>query len=241
MIEVSQLRQQFGRVTALRDLSFRIERGEVIGLVGPSGAGKTTLLRVLSTYMAPSSGTVTVGGIDVTADSLGVRRMTGYLPEKDPLYPEMRVMEYLVFRARLRGLSGRTRSKRLRELVGRCGLAGLERALMGNLSKGEVRRVLLADCLLGEPEIVLLDEPTLGLDPINGDRIRASLASMKGHRTVVFSTHDMAEACALSSRVMILNRGSMAAFEPPADLIRRRGASNLAEVIKSLVLEGVVV
>ena len=145
MIVVHQLRQQFGRVTALSDLSFHIEKGEMIGLVGPSGAGKTTLLRVLATYMAPTSGSVMIGGHDVVAESLSVRRMVGYLPEKDPVYPEMRVMEYLAFRAKLRGLSGRTRTKRLRELIGRCGLAGLERDLMGNLSKVEVRRVLLAD------------------------------------------------------------------------------------------------
>lgn len=238
MIEVSHLKQQFGRVTALNDLTFRVERGELIALIGPSGAGKTTLLRVLSTYMAPTSGTVMLGGVDVVADSLRVRRMTGYLPEKDPIYPEMRVMEYLGFRARLRGLSGRTRIKRLRELIGRCGLAGLERALMGNLSKGEVRRVLLADCLAGEPEIILLDEPTLGLDPLNGDRIRASFGSLKGERTVVFSTHDMVEAETLASRVMILNHGSMVAFDSPAQLIRSRGVMTLAEAVKAVVQEG---
>ena len=238
MIQVNHLRQQFGRVTALYDLSFKIERGEMIGLVGPSGAGKTTLLRVLATYMAPTSGTVIIGGNNTVSDSLPIRRMLGYLPEKDPIFLEMRVMEYLTFRAKLRGLTGRTRSKRLRELVGRCGLAGLERALMGNLSKGEVRRVLLADCLVGEPEVILLDEPTLGLDPVNGDRIRSSFSNMKGERTVVFSTHDMAEAESLCNRVMILNRGAMAAFAPPTELIHRYGAANLGEVIKAVVREG---
>ena len=238
MIVVHQLRQQFGRVTALSDLSFHIEKGEMIGLVGPSGAGKTTLLRVLATYMAPTSGSVMIGGHDVVAESLSVRRMVGYLPEKDPVYPEMRVMEYLAFRAKLRGLSGRTRTKRLRELIGRCGLAGLERALMGNLSKGEVRRVLLADCLVGEPEVLLLDEPTLGLDPVNGDRIRASFTLVKGERTGVFSTHDMVEAESLCTRVMILNRGTIAAFASPAELMQSRGVSTLGEVIKAVVAEG---
>jgi len=241
MIEAIHLRQQFGRVTALNDLCFHIERGEMIGLVGPSGAGKTTLLRVLSTYMAPTSGAVTIGGVDVVADSLRIRRMTGYLPEKDPIYPEMRVMEYLGFRARLRGLSGRTRSKRLRELIGRCGLAGLERAMMGNLSKGEVRRVLLADCLAGEPEVILLDEPTLGLDPVNGDRIRASFSPLKGERTVVFSTHDMVEAEQLSTRIMVLNNGSIAAFAPASELIRSRGVMTLAEAVKVVVQEGAAI
>lgn len=238
MIEVSHLKQQFGRVTALSDISFCISRGETIALIGPSGAGKTTLLRVLATYMAPTSGTVLIGGHDVTTQSLEIRRMLGYLPERDPIYPEMRVMEYLVFRARLRGLSGRTRVKRLRELIGRCGLAGLERALMGNLSKGEVRRVLLADCLVGEPELILMDEPTLGLDPVNGDRIRATFSHLKEERTLIFSTHDMAEAESLSTRVLILNRGSVAAFGAPAELIRQQNAANLGEVIQTLVAKG---
>ena len=237
MIQVDHLRQQFGRTTALYDLSFKIGRGETVGLVGPSGAGKTTLLRVLATYMAPTSGTVSIAGHDSVTDSLAIRQMVGYLPEKDPIFPEMRVMEYLTFRAKLRRLTGRTRTKRLRELIGRCGLAGLERAVMGNLSKGEVRRVLLADCLVGEPEVVLLDEPTLGLDPVNGDRIRDSFSHMKEGRTV-FSTHDMAEAESLCSRVMVLNRGVMAAFGPPAELMRQHGVATLGDVIKAIVREG---
>lgn len=240
MIQVDHLLQQFGRITALQDLSFAVAKGETIGLVGPSGAGKTTLLRVLATYMAPSRGKVRIGGHDSVSESLSIRRMLGYLPEKDPVFPEMRVMEYLVFRAKLRGLTGRARTKRLRELIGRCGLAGLERALMGNLSKGEVRRVLLADCLVGEPEVVLLDEPTLGLDPVNGERIRHSFSHMKGERTVVFSTHDMSEAESLCSRVMVLNRGMIAAYASPQELIRQHGVANLGEVIKGVVSQGVL-
>jgi len=235
MIEVGHLSQRFGRVVALKDVSFHIDRGETVALIGPSGAGKTTLLRVLATYMAPTSGSVTVGGHDVVSESLKVRRIMGYMPEKDPLYPEMRVMEYLTFRARLRGLSGRTRTKRLRELIGRCGLAGLERAIMGNLSKGEVRRVLLADCLTAEPEVILLDEPTLGLDPVNTDRLRGLFSQLKAERTVVFSTHDMAEAESLGSRVMVLNRGAVTALAAPDVLMRERGVTSLAAVLKAEV------
>jgi len=235
MIEVGHLSQRFGRVAALKDVSFHIDRGETVALIGPSGAGKTTLLRVLATYMAPTSGSVTVGGHDVVSESLKVRRIMGYMPEKDPLYPEMRVMEYLTFRARLRGLSGRTRTKRLRELIGRCGLAGLERAIMGNLSKGEVRRVLLADCLTAEPEVILLDEPTLGLDPVNTDRLRGLFSQLKAERTVVFSTHDMAEAESLGSRVMVLNRGAVTALAAPDVLMRERGVTSLAAVLKAEV------
>ena len=235
MICAEHLVQRFGRVSALVEVSFSIERGEMIGLIGPSGAGKTTLLRVLSTCMTPTSGVITLDGINTREESLRVRRLLGYMPEKDPLYPGMRVMEYLTFRAQLRGLSGRTRTKRLRELVGRCGLAGLEKALMGKLSKGEVRRVLLADCLVGEPAVVLLDEPTLGLDPLNGERVRAVFSQMKGERTVMFSTHDMAEAESLCSRVMILDRGRLAAFAAPGDLLKQFGVAGLGEVIKAVV------
>lgn len=235
MIRVEHLRQQFGRVAALADVSFAVGRGETVGLIGPSGAGKTTLLRVLSTYMAPTSGTVLMDGIDVVADSLQVRQRLGYLPEKDPVYPEMRVAEYLTFRARLRGLTGRTRVKRIRELIGRCGLSGLEKALMGGLSKGEIRRVLLADCLVGEPEIVLLDEPTLGLDPLNAGRVRSAISRLKGAHTVLFSTHDMNEAESLCTRVILLHRGAIVAVAPPAELASRHGMSSLAEVIKAIV------
>ena len=236
---VEHLKQKFGRVIALNDVSVSIERGEIVGLIGSSGAGKTTLLRVLSTFMAPSSGTVTLNGVDVTSDSLRVRRMVGYLPEKDPIYPEIRVIEYLTFRAKLRGLFGRTRSKRLREVISRCGLAGLEKALMGKLSKGEVRRVLLADCLAGEPEIVLLDEPTLGLDPLNAGRLKTMFASLRGEHTVVFSTHDMAEAEALCTRVLLLHRGAVMAYSPPSELLCRYGVDSLGAVLKIVAAGGV--
>jgi ABC-2 type transport system ATP-binding protein len=181
---------------------------------------------------------VRVNGVNVLEDSLRVRRMLGYLPEKDPIYPEMRVMEYMTFRAKLRGLSGRTRVKRLRELVGRYGLAGLEKALIGHLSKGEIRRVLLADCLVGDPEVVLLDEPTLGLDPVNTQRLKSAFAQLKGEKTVMFSTHDMAEAESLCTRVLVLHQGRVAAFAPPAELIRRHGVDGLGDVIRA-VMNGV--
>lgn len=234
MIELSHVEQRFGRVVALQDVSLKIERGETVGLIGPSGAGKTTLLRLLSTYLTPSKGTVTVGGHNTARASLSVRKLIGYLPEKDPVYPEMRVLEYLTFRAGLKGLAGRPRAKRLRELIGRCGLAGLERALMGKLSKGEVRRVLLADCLAGDPAVVLMDEPTLGLDPVNATRIRALLMHLKGEHAVVFSSHDMAEAQALCGRVVVMNRGRIAADGTPAALMESHQAASLADVVTAL-------
>lgn len=234
MIVAHQLNQHFGRVVALDGVSFRIERGEVVALMGPSGAGKTTLLRILSTYMAPSSGTVTIGARDTVRESLEVRRMIGYLPEREPVYPELRVSEYLAFRARLRGIHGRARRKRIREWVSRLGLAGLESALMGRLAKGEARRVLLADCLVGEPEVLLLDEPTIGLDPWNAEAIRQVLAALAGERTVVMSTHDAEEAGRLCGRLLLLNRGVLEASDRPAAVVQARRAGSLADLLAGL-------
>ena len=238
MIEVNHVGQSFGAVSALHDVSLRIGQGETVGLIGPSGAGKTTLLRLLSGYMAPGQGTVTIGGHNTLHDSLEARRLIGYLPEREPIYPEMRVMEYLTFRARLKGLTGRARQKRLRELVGRCGLAGLERALMGKLSKGEIRRVLLADCLAGAPPVVLMDEPTLGLDPVNAERIHALLSRLGGEHTVIFSSHDMREAESLCGRVVVLNRGRVAADGTPSALLAQYGVASLADVVVALAAGG---
>jgi ABC-2 type transport system ATP-binding protein len=234
MIVAHQVNQHFGRVVALDAVSFRIERGEVVALMGPSGAGKTTLLRILATYMAPSSGTVTLDARDTVRDSLEVRRRLGYLPEREPVYPEMRVSEYLTFRARLRGIHGRARRKRIREWLSRLGLMGLESALMGRLAKGETRRVLLADCLIGEPELLLLDEPTLGLDPWNAETIRKVLATLAGERTIVMSTHDPEEAGALCGKLLLLQRGGLAAFDSPAAVARARQAGSLAAVLTGL-------
>jgi ABC-2 type transport system ATP-binding protein len=207
-------------------------------LIGPSGAGKTTLLRLLAGYRIPDEGSVAINGHSTLHNSLSARQAIGYLSEKDPIYSEMRVMEYLTFRARLKGLKGRPRQKRLRELMGRCGLAGLERALMGKLSKGEVRRVLLADCLVGDPPVILMDEPTLGLDPGNADRIRGLLAHLRGDHTVVFSSHDMAEAQALCGRVLVMNRGRLVAAGAPAALMAEHQAPTLADVVVAVTRGG---
>lgn len=237
MIAVDHVSQRYGRVAALQDISLTIGRGEVVGLVGPSGAGKTTLLRLLAGFQVPAHGTVTIGGHSTARESLAARKLIGYLPEKEPVYAEMRVAEYLSFRAGLKGLAGRMRTKRLREVIGRCGLAGLEQALLGGLSKGEVRRVLLADCLAGAPPVLLMDEPTMGLDPINTARIRAWLAHLRGEHTLVLSSHDMAEAQSLCDRVVVLNRGHLLADAGPGALMAAQGVSNLVDAVTRLVTE----
>lgn len=238
MIELSHVTQRFGRVAALADVSARLERGQVVALIGASGAGKTTLLRLMAACLLPTEGAIRVDGVDTRSDSRAVRRKVGYLPERDAVYPEMRVLEYLSFRARLKGLSGRARHKKLRELMARCGLQGLEGALLGNLSKGETRRVLLADSLSGTPPVLLLDEPTLGLDPANADRIRSLIAGAGAEGVVVFSTHDWSEAQSLASRVAVLHRGRLAAFDPPAALTARAHAEDFRSAVMALMARG---
>lgn len=231
MIEAREISKSFGRLAAVDRLSFRVERGETVAVVGPSGAGKTTLLRLLGGYFAPTSGTLQVAGYAMTGDTLEARGRIGYLPEDDPVYPEMRVSEYLHFRAGLKGLGGRARTKRLRELVLRCGLAGLEAALMGRLSKGEARRVLLADAFVAEPEVLLLDEPTIGLDPDSAERVRALIGRQAAERTLLFSTHDMQEAERLATRVLVMVQGRKVAYDAPAALKAAAGAASLADVV----------
>lgn len=238
MIDASDISKRFGRLTAVGPFSFRMERGETVALVGPSGAGKSTLLRLLAGYFMPTTGTVRVAGHDTIMDSLSARRAVGYLPEDDPVYPEMRVAEYLHFRSRLKGLSGRPRSKRMHELMLRCGLVGLERVAMAHLSKGETRRVLLADALLADPAVVLLDEPTIGLDPEAAERVRALIARSASDRTLVFSTHDMSEAERLGSRLMVLAHGRLAAFDTVAALKTATGAASLGEAVARLTRAG---
>ena len=233
MIEVNGVKKTFGRVTALDGVTFRIGRGEVVGLVGPSGAGKTTLLRLLACYFMPTEGTIRVGGLESTRDSLGIRGMIGYLPEKDPVYSEMRVLEFLSFRSRLKGMAGRHRLRRIRELIARCSLAGLERAMIRGLSRGETRRVLVADCLAADPAVVLMDEPTLGLDAWTAGRIRALMGRGGEERTVVFASHDMDEVESLCGRVLVMNRGRIVADATPVDLRVRFGVPRLADAVSA--------
>ena len=157
MIQVENLSKRFGRTTAIDDMSFEVKRGEIVGFLGPNGAGKTTTMRVLSCFLPPTGGTVRVGGLDVFENSLAVRRMIGYMPENVPLYYDMRVEEYLRFRARLKGVRGKRLSRRLDEVVARCGLVGAEQKIIGQLSKGYKQRVGIADSLIHEPELLILD------------------------------------------------------------------------------------
>jgi len=234
LIDVENLTRRFPRCEALGGISFQIRRGERVGVLGPNGSGKTTTLRILATVLAATSGRVWVAGFDALAQSLEVRRRIGYLPENVPLYPEMRVEEFLAFRGRIKGLRGTRLAARLREVVEQCGLGDCAKRPLGTLSRGFRQRTGLADCLLHEPDVLLLDEPLAGLDLAQVHALRQLLRETGGHRTVLFSTHVLAEAEALCPRVLILNAGRLAAADSPANLIQASGAAGFEETFLRL-------
>jgi ABC-2 type transport system ATP-binding protein len=220
MIEVKNLTKRYAGHTALRDISFSVQRGEIVGLLGPNGAGKSTTMRILSCFMPASSGSVRVAGFDVFHQSDEVRRRIGYMPENNPLYPEMRVREYLKFRARLKGLGWRRSRERVNLVMEQCGLTGVSRRIIGQLSKGYRQRVGLADALSHEPELIILDEPTIGLDPHQIRAVRQLIKSLAGRHTVLISTHILPEAEMMCNRMVIMYDGKILASDTPENLQR---------------------
>jgi len=218
MIDVDNLTKRYGRVTAVNDLSFSVERGEIVGFLGPNGAGKTTTMRILTCYMPASGGKVSVAGFDVFEDSLEVRRRIGYLPENVPLYTDMRVVEYLRYRGRLKGLGGRRLRKRVERVLEDCGLQEVRRDVIGRLSKGFRQRVGLADSLVHDPELLILDEPTIGLDPNQIRHIRQLIKNLGERHTVLLSSHILHEVEMICQRVLIVNHGRIVASGRPDEL-----------------------
>jgi ABC-2 type transport system ATP-binding protein len=225
MIDVQNLTKNYGTYLALREVSFEVQKGEIVGFLGPNGAGKTTTMRILTGYLPPSSGTARVAGYDVFADSLQVRKRIGYLPETVPLYPEMSVWDYLDFAARLRGVSDRDPAiERAMELTN---IADRADTLIGRLSKGYRQRVGIAQAIVHEPEVLILDEPTIGLDPKQIIEVRNLIKSLAGEHTVILSTHILPEASQICSRVLIINEGKIVAEDTPERLgARVRGAEH---------------
>jgi len=235
MIEVSNLTKRYAGRTAVNDLSFTVARGEIVGLLGPNGAGKSTTMRILSCFMPATSGTARVAGFDVFHQSVEVRRRIGYMPENNPLYPEMRVREYLKFRARLKGLGWRRSRERVTTVMEQCGLADVGRRVIGQLSKGYRQRVGLADALVHEPELIVLDEPTIGLDPQQIRSVRLLIKSLAGKHTVLISTHILPEAEMTCNRVLIMFDGKILAADTPDNLQKIMAGSNqvVAEIAAS--------
>src|SRR5271169_2540456 len=220
MIEVSNLTKRYAGRAAVDDISFTVARGEIVGLLGPNGAGKSTTMRVLSGFMPATSGTVRVAGFDVFHDADEVRRRIGYMPENNPLYPEMRVREYLKFRARLKGLGWRRSRERVTTVMEQCGLADVGRRIIGQLSKGYRQRVGLADALVHEPELIILDEPTIGLDPHQIRAVRQLIKNLAQNHTVLISTHILPEAEMTCNRMLIMYEGKILAADTPENLKR---------------------
>lgn len=227
MIEVSNLTKRYAGHTALAGISFSVARGEIVGLLGPNGAGKSTTMRILSCFMPATSGSVRVAGYDVFHDSEEARRRIGYMPENNPLHNEMRVREYLKFRARLKGLSrGRSR-ERIDTVLQQCSLTDVSTRIIGQLSKGYRQRVGLADAIVHEPDLIILDEPTIGLDPHQIRLVRQLIKSLVGSHTVLISTHILPEVEMTCSRVMIMLGGRILASDTPSNLQQIMGGKGL--------------
>ncbi len=218
MIHVDRLTKYFGPVMAVNNVSFNVEANEIVGLLGNNGAGKTTIMRILTTFLAPTRGTARVAGYDVMTESMDVRRHIGYLPESIPLYPEMRVEEYLQYRAKLKGVGRRERPKQIAHCLERCRVREVSRRLCGTLSKGYRQRVGLADTMLHDPPILILDEPTDGLDPGQKAETLSMLRDLGRDHTIMLSSHLLSEVESIVQRVIILRRGHLGMARKLADL-----------------------
>ncbi|MFM7605708.1 MAG: ABC transporter ATP-binding protein [Prosthecobacter sp.] len=230
MIDVHKLTKQYAGRTAVDGISFKVEPGEIVGFLGPNGAGKTTTMRILSGFMPATSGSAHVAGFDVFRDSLRVRSTVGYMPEMAPLYVDMKVKEYLRFRAELKGLRGRAMRYRVGEVMELCGITDVRRRLIDNLSKGYRQRVALADALVHDPQLLILDEPTNGLDPVQIRQVRELLRELRSRHTVLLSTHILHEVEQVCDRVVMLHRGRILADDTPKNLSAKLNASSLVRV-----------
>jgi ABC-2 type transport system ATP-binding protein len=220
MIRVENLTKRYAGVTALQDVSFRVNRGEIVGFLGPNGAGKSTTMRILTGFIPASAGRVEVAGLDVFEKSLEVRKHIGYMPENNPLYEDMRVSEYLKFRAKLKGLGGGQRRERIDRSLELCGLTDVRTRVIGQLSKGYRQRVGLADALLGDPDLLILDEPTIGLDPVQIRQVRQLIKDLGKEHTILISTHILSEVEMTCNRVLIIHRGKILASDTPQNLTK---------------------
>jgi len=234
MIKVEGLTKKYAGITAINDLNFTVQKGEIVGFLGPNGAGKSTTMRILSCFLPATSGRASVAGYDVASQSREVRSRVGYMPENVALYPEMRVQEYLEYRAALKGIRGRTNRQRVNAVKELCSLREVERKLIGALSKGYRQRVGLADALLHDPELLILDEPTIGLDPNQIRQVRQLIRDLGKRHTILLSTHILTEVEMTCSRVLIIDRGKIAASDTPENLAGRvRTAGGIRLEIRS--------
>ena len=228
MIEVQHLTKRYGRVTAVDDLTFKVERGEILGFLGPNGAGKTTTMRILTGYMPATEGKAIVAGFDVFDQPIDAKRRTGYLPETPPLYPDMTVIEYLEFVAKIKGVPGPERTGRVKAVMERTRISDMSKRLCSKLSKGYKQRVGLAQSLIHNPDVLILDEPTAGLDPKQIIETRELVKELSGDHTVILSTHILPEVSQTCQRVVIISKGRVVAIDTPDNLTARlRGSETM--------------
>ena len=225
MINVKHLTKRYVNIAAVDDISFDVGEGEIVGLLGPNGAGKTTTMRILTCFMPATEGVATVAGFDVFTDSLNVRQQIGYLPENVPLYLDMRVKEYLMFRAKLKYIPRRERKKKIDHCLEMCGISDVQNQITGTLSKGYRQRVGLADALVHDPKILILDEPTIGLDPNQIRQIRRVIKDLGQKHTILLSTHILPEVEMICDRIMIINKGKIVAMDTPKNLMKQLKSS----------------
>jgi ABC-2 type transport system ATP-binding protein len=225
MIQVENLTKRFAGTTAINNLTFEVAKGEVVGFLGPNGAGKSTTMRILAGYLPASSGRASIAGFDVFEQSLEARQHLGYLPENTPLYTDMRVGEYLRYRARLKGVPGSKLRERVGDVIELCSLRDRERSLIGSLSKGYRQRVGLADALVHDPDLLILDEPTIGLDPNQIRQVRELIKNLASKRTVLISTHILSEVEIMCSRVIVIHRGEIKASDTAENLLSNHRAA----------------
>ena len=225
MIKVEKLTKRYGSLTAVDGIDFEVQKGEIVGFLGPNGAGKSTTMKMLTGYLPPTSGRATVAGFDVFSESLRAREHIGYTPENVPLPLDMRVQEYLRYRAALKGVPGRRLRERIGDVLELCGLTEAGKKIIGHLSKGYRQRVGLADSLVHEPDLLILDEPTIGLDPNQIRLIRNLIRNLRRHHTILLSTHILTEVEMLCSRVIIINRGKIEALDTPQNLRAHLGGA----------------
>jgi len=230
MIEIKNLTKKFGYSTILDNLSFSVKKGEILGFLGPNGAGKTTTMKIITSFWGPSEGSVEIGGINVLKDSLAIRQKIGYLPETVPLYEDMKVYEYLRFVAEARGIKKFEISQKIKEVSEKCGLKEVIKKPIEELSKGYKQRVGLAQAIIHNPDVLILDEPTTGLDPNQIVEIRNLIKEIGHEKTVIFSTHILSEVSAVCDRVIIVNKGKIVGEGSPSELTARAGQKEIIYV-----------
>ena len=243
MIEINNLTKKYGRFTAVNDLSFKVGKGQVVGFLGPNGAGKTTTLRMLTGYLPPTSGSSSIAGHDIFKDSIKARSQIGYMPENVPLYLDMRVREYLKFRAHIKGLKGTQARQHVTEALETCGLTHMKKRMIKTLSKGYRQRVGLADALINKPQLLVLDEPTNGLDPNQIRSIRELIKKLGEKHTILVSSHILSEVEMIADHIIIIDGGKIKASDTPQNLIDgMRAAGKISLEIKgdSKTIQGAI-